>query len=200
MTTQTEDQRVDGRTARRDRNRVAVLDAVIELFSESNLSPGVHEVAARSGVSLRSVYRYFEDVDDLIAAAMERQIDKARPLFQMPELGEGPLPARIDRFAARRVALFEAVRDIYRASVVRLADDSQVSSGLEQVRGWMGHQTKKMFLPELDAMEPDTASVVELSLDTLTQFDSLEHLRSGRELSPDELVEYLRGAVSRLLR
>lgn len=199
MTTQTEDQRVDGRTARRDRNKVAVLDAVIELFSESNLSPGVHEVAERSGVSLRSVYRYFEDVDDLIAAAMERQIDKSRPLFEMPDLGEGPLPERIDRFADRRVGLFEAVRDIYRASIIRLADDSQVSAGLQQVRGWMGHQTMRMFEPELSAMDPDEARIIELSLDTLSQFDSLEHLRSGRGLSADETSALLRDAVTRLL-
>ncbi len=199
MTTQTDDQRVDGRTARRDRNKLAVLDAVIELFSESNLSPGVHEVAARSGVSLRSVYRYFEDVDDLVAAAIERQIEKTRPLFEMPELGEGPLSERIDRFAMRRAGLFEAVRDIYRASIIRLADESQVSAGLTQVRGWMGHQTARMFEPELAAMDPDQARVVELTLDTLTQFDALEHLRSGRGLDAEDVVTHLRDAVTRLL-
>lgn len=199
MTTQTEDQRVDGRTARRDRNKLAVLDAVIELFSESNLSPGVHEVAARSGVSLRSVYRYFEDVDDLIAAAIERQIDKTRPLFQMPDLGEGPLEERIDRFASRRVGLFEAVRDIYRASIIRLADESQVSAGLIQVKGWMGHQTARMFEPELSAMPDDQAHTVDLTLDALTQFEALEHLRGARGLDADETVRHLRSAITRLL-
>ncbi len=43
----------DGRTARRDRNSDAVLDAVHELFVEGQLVPTVEEVAARSGVSTR---------------------------------------------------------------------------------------------------------------------------------------------------
>ena len=62
----------DGRTARRDRNREAVLDAVLELFSEDAASPAPDDVAARSGVSLRSVYRYFDDMETLIRAAMAR--------------------------------------------------------------------------------------------------------------------------------
>ena len=36
---------VDGRTARRDRNREAVLDAAIELFAEGVLSPSATQVA-----------------------------------------------------------------------------------------------------------------------------------------------------------
>jgi len=36
----------DGRTARRDRNRLAVLDAVIELFAEGDLDPDPEAVAA----------------------------------------------------------------------------------------------------------------------------------------------------------
>ena len=80
--------RVDGRTARRDRNRLAVLDAVLELFEEGNMNPGVHEVADRSGVSLRSVYRYFEDLDELITAAIDRHLERTRPLFVIERIGE----------------------------------------------------------------------------------------------------------------
>ena len=50
----------DGRLARRDRNRIAVLDAAIELFAEGVLDPTPDDVATRAGISARSVYRYFE--------------------------------------------------------------------------------------------------------------------------------------------
>ena len=59
---------VDGRTARRDRNRDAVLDAVIELFTEGHVGLVAADVAERSGVSLRSVYRYFDDLEALARA------------------------------------------------------------------------------------------------------------------------------------
>lgn len=192
--------RVDGRTARRDRNRLAVLDAVLELFEEGNLNPGVHEVADRSGVSLRSVYRYFEDVDELITAAIERHLDRTRPLFDIERLGEGPLPERINRFTERRVRLFDAMRVIYRASGVRAATDPQVQVGLLDTYQWLGEQAHEMFSPELEQID-DGATRLETrhTIDLLTQFDSLEHLRHRCGLDGDETIAYLRRILTRVL-
>jgi AcrR family transcriptional regulator len=92
---------VDGRTARRDRNSEAVLDAVRELFIEGNYTPTAEAVAARSGVSLRSVYRYFEDTEALFRAAIARRVAQAEPLFVFPDLGEGELDDRIARLVSR---------------------------------------------------------------------------------------------------
>ncbi len=92
------DTEIDGRTARRDRNRVAVLDAVLELFTEGNLTPSPDDVARRSGVSLRSVYRYVADADDLIRAAIVRHQEKVAPLFVIADLGEGSFEHRLDAF------------------------------------------------------------------------------------------------------
>src|SRR3954453_24162311 len=71
---------VDGRTARRDRNREAVLDPVLELFSDGNLTPSPDEVAQRSGVSLRSVYRYVAASDGLMSCAIERHSQRFTPI------------------------------------------------------------------------------------------------------------------------
>ena len=86
---------VDGRSAIRDRNRNAVLDAVLDLFSEDNLSPGPEEVALRVGLSVRSVYRYFDDHDSLTRAAIARNIERVTPLFLIPAIGEGDVDGRI---------------------------------------------------------------------------------------------------------
>ncbi len=91
MTNVATDTPVDGRTARRDRNRDLVLDAVIDLFGEGRLSPNATDVATRSGVSLRSVYRYFEDQDALVRAAIARHAERIAPLLEVPDPGEGPL-------------------------------------------------------------------------------------------------------------
>jgi len=62
----------DGRAARRERNVNAVLDVVVELFTEGALFPTVDQVSKRSGVSVRSIYRYFADPVDLHDAAIKR--------------------------------------------------------------------------------------------------------------------------------
>lgn len=192
--------RVDGRTARRDRNRLAVLDAVLELFEEGNLNPGVHEVADRSGVSLRSVYRYFEDLDELITAAIDRHLERTRPLFDIERIGEGPLPERIHRFTERRLRLFDAMRVIYRASRVRAASDAQVQAGLMDTYQWLGEQAHQMFAPELEQLdEGDARDDLRHTIDLLSQFDSLEHLRHRCGLDRDEAVAYLRRSLTRVL-
>src|SRR5260370_8935631 len=86
----------DGRTARRDRNRLAVLDAVLELFSEGDLTPPPEAIALRSGVSLRSVYRYMSDVDDLAHAAIDRHLGRVGPLFAFAAIAEEPSQHRRD--------------------------------------------------------------------------------------------------------
>ncbi|WP_436795841.1 TetR/AcrR family transcriptional regulator [Actinospongicola halichondriae] len=190
---------VDGRTARRDRNRNSVLEAVLELFEEGKLSPGVHEIAHRSGVSLRSVYRYFDDVDDLIAAAIDRQYDIARPLFLLSGLGQGPLLDRIERFCAARVRLFESVRTVHIAATARERLDPRIAEAMDRCREQLSRQTAAMFAPELGQMADDTAQVVGVTLDILTQLETIELLRGTRGLTVEGAVQYLRDTFDDML-
>jgi AcrR family transcriptional regulator len=98
---------VDGRRAWRDRNLNAVVDALLDLFAEGNLRPGADEIAVRSGVSRRSVFRYFDDLDSLDRVAIERQTARVAHLVELPAIGEGRLPDRIARIVAQRIELFD---------------------------------------------------------------------------------------------
>ncbi|MBT5755427.1 MAG: TetR family transcriptional regulator, partial [Acidimicrobiaceae bacterium] len=60
----------DGRVARRERNINSVLDVVLEMFAEESLFPTIEQVAKRSGLSLRSLYRYFADPAELLEAVI----------------------------------------------------------------------------------------------------------------------------------
>ena len=110
---------VDGRRAWRDRNLGAVVDALLDLFTEGNLRPGADEIAARSGVSRRSVFRYFDDLDSLDRVAIERQIARVSHLIEVPGLGEGSVEDRVKRLSSQRVRLFEAILPVARVSRLR---------------------------------------------------------------------------------
>ena len=63
---------LDLRTAHRDDTRRAILEAFLVLLDdESPLTVSMPEVAARAGVSVRTLYRYFPNKDALLAAANE---------------------------------------------------------------------------------------------------------------------------------
>lgn len=110
---------VDGRRARRDRNRESVVDALLELYCEGHMRPSLDLVAERSGISHRSVFRYFEDLDELDRVAIERFRERCTHLLEIPALGEGSLPARIERLVDQRLALHDASAAVGRVARMR---------------------------------------------------------------------------------
>lgn len=191
-----EEAAVDGRTARRDRNRDAVLDAVLELFTEDMFMPGANEVAERSGVSPRSVYRYFEDAEALTRAAIDRQLELVEPLFHIPAIGEGPLDERIERFVTCRIRLWDAVGPTARAASFRASTNAVMREQFESTRELLRGQVAQMFAPELDDLDVAHSRAVLGSVDLLCEFAGLDHLRRVRGLTDaqtrDILVRSLR--------
>jgi AcrR family transcriptional regulator len=193
------DATIDGRTARRDRNRDLVLDAVIELFREDQLAPNAAAVAERSGVSLRSVYRYFEDHDALVRAAIARNAETFAPLFEVPDPGVGPLADRINRFVAVRMRLYEAAAPTARAAILRAPNNRLLREQMERLRVTLRRQIEVMFAPELAAMTAPERRATIAAADTLLQFESVEHLRVRLGSSPAQTADTLRRTLTALL-
>ena len=189
----------DGRTARRERNRDLVLDTVLELFAEGTLEPGAPEVAERSGVSLRSVYRYFDDTDALIRAAIARNMELVQPLFEIDDLGEGPLVDRIDRLVTERCRLHEELAPMMRATIRRAPTNDILRENIELNLRAFRHQVEQMFAPELGRMSPADAHEVAAGLDILLGFQAFEHLSRSRGLAGAEVRRILARSIAALL-
>ncbi len=190
---------VDGRTARRDRNRDAVLDAVIELFTEGHVGLVAADVAERSGVSLRSVYRYFDDLEALARAAIARQMERFGPVAEIDHLGEGPLDDRIERIVDSRLRLFEAIGATRRAAIQRAPSNPLLAEQLERTRVALAEQTEAMFAPELAALAAADRRDVAPALDLLLGFESIDQLRRAQGLDETQTRGVLRTALTRLL-
>jgi AcrR family transcriptional regulator len=190
---------VDGRTARRVRNREAVLDAVLDLFAEGTLEPGAAEVAERSGVSLRSVYRYFDDTDALIRSAIARNLEKLQPLFVVEDPGVGPLADRVDRMVRGRLRLYEEVAPMMRATLQQAPSNDIIRDQLALVLVRLRAQVEEMFATERrDLGDPDGDDAVAV-VDVLLGFHSIEHLRLGRGFSGERTHRVLVRAVGAVL-
>jgi len=190
---------VDGRSAIRDRNRNAVLDAVLDLFSEDNLSPGPEEVALRVGLSVRSVYRYFDDHDSLTRAAIARNIERVTPLFLIPAIGEGNLADRVTRFVDVRLRLQAEVGATVRAARIRATFDPLVAEDVDAARDFLRGQVERHFAHELSTGDPvrDTSRLA--AVDALFGFESLDHYLVHRALPPTEARLLLADALHALL-
>ncbi len=96
--------------------------------------PSVEAIAERAGVSYRSVYRYFEDRTELMLSAIARVMGDHWPIFDVEDLGDGSLDARIDRLIAVRLAAYRRLAPLTRIAIRRRADEPAVAEAYEDVR------------------------------------------------------------------
>lgn len=190
---------VDGRTARRDRNRSTVLDAVLALFSEGNLQPRPEDVAARSGVSLRSVYRYYSDPGALLRAAMRRHLENVAPLLHIDAIGEGPLPERVERFVDARLRLYQAIAPAARAARLAVRDNEVIRARMGETEELLRLQVHRHFEPELSSLRPRFRRAISDAIDALVQLEALDYLFVERALADRQVAETLRVAIAQLL-
>lgn len=72
----------DGRHERVERGKIAVYEALTSLFAEGRYNPPVSEIAARAGVSERTLFRYFDSFNDVIAGAVGYVYPRVQNYFE----------------------------------------------------------------------------------------------------------------------
>jgi AcrR family transcriptional regulator len=189
----------DGRRARRDRNKYAVVDAFLELVRAGNPRPSVAEVAERSGISHRSVFRYFADKDELARTAIERQQAFAAPLVALTVGPGAPLDERIHRFVERRMELFDHLAPVARLSRSLVQLQPVIASELASNRQYFRRQIEHLFHDELAAMTPVEAAQTLAALDVLCSFESADLLRHDQGLTRDDAAAVVERAMRRIL-
>src|SRR5678815_5183979 len=100
--------RVDGRTARAERTRNAIVEAHLELIGEGDLKPTGERIAERAGVSLRALWANFKDMEALFAASGQRLSERQDAEYK-PVPVDLPLPRRIDEFCRQRARILELI-------------------------------------------------------------------------------------------
>ena len=93
----------DGRIQRRQVTRQAIINAHAELVIEGVLRPTAKEIAARTGISLRTFWLHFADMEALFVLAGQYWLDRDAGNWE-PVPADLPLDARIDLFCDRRGA------------------------------------------------------------------------------------------------
>lgn len=165
----------DGRVARGERSREAALDALLGLLA-SGARPTMGEVAESAGVSERSLFRHFESREAMLAAAIDRTIDRVAPLLEPVPL-EGSATRRLERFLAARARVYEAVTPIRRAAPAHV-DVPAVRNRLELAEAFFRAQVEDAFSPELRRVPVADRRDLLVALDAVLSFDMWDRLRT----------------------
>ena len=172
----------DGRVARGRRTREAIIDALLALYAEGDLTPTIEEIASRVGMTHRSIYHHFKDRDAIAVVLAEHQV------AQYPELliahpFSGALINRIGGLVAHRAELFETVAPVRRAALANMHVSPKIRTQQANMAARLRRQMTRTFEPELSVLDRTTkADTVEL-LDLHTSWDTWERLRRWQRLS-----------------
>jgi TetR/AcrR family transcriptional regulator of autoinduction and epiphytic fitness len=178
----------DGRTARRERSRIAVVDAAFELILDGKVPPAPADIAERAGVSVSSVFRNFDGLGDIQHQAIERFDERFAHLLLVAPQPDTPLATRIERFVSARVELYQVAGPVIRLARQRSLDYPAIADSVGKQQSRLADQTRNFFAPETAASTPARASNFLALIDALTSpaaFDVMSgaHARTPRQIS-----------------
>lgn len=159
--------------------------AALALLEEGVLDPSVEQITERSGVSPRSVFRYFESLDDMRSEVLRRHEERIDE-FLVPIPPGGSLEQRVARLVSSRVAMFERIAGVARAARLREHQVPVIAADLARVREVMRDQAMGVFEPEMRA-RGGAACETGVAVDVLLSFESWDLCSRVRGLTAEQV-------------
>lgn len=183
----------DGRVLRGERNREAIVDAIVMLIQDREKQPTAREVAERAGVQPRTVFRHFQDMETLNAEVSARVAAEVLPILG-EVASEGNLVERVRGLVRRRAEVFE-----------RIAPFQRVARGLRPRSAFVERDHEELVdiqRRNLAAVVPEARKLpapLGESLELLVSFEAWDRLRSDQRLSPNQARRAVEQAALALL-
>jgi AcrR family transcriptional regulator len=195
------DPSLDGRRARSERSRAAIVAAVLELIAEIDGMPSTALVAERAGVTQRTLFRHFGSVDELLAEAVGAQAQLLMQYLGKLEPG-GTTDERIERLVDLRVALYRRIAPGRRMALALRSEQPLNANGLRMAGEAQRRQIEALFAEELDRLPGGAAErdTVVHALDVATSWEAFDRLVTEQGLDDDRAAAAVRALVAGALR
>ena len=190
--------RPDGRAARGERTRAAIVDALRSLLEAGDLRPTTDAIAARAGVSERSIFQHFPEREMLLSAIAEHQRERVLDLVR-PISPDAPLARRLDELARHRARVWEEVTPVRRSALLNEPFSAAIHDGLSAFRASSRSEIGLVFARELDAMGAGERRIVHEAMAAVGEWPFWESLRAHQGLSVPEATASLRRALAALV-
>jgi len=172
------------------------VEAILDLLKEGHPRPTAQQVSDRSGISIRSIFRLFDDMESLHRLAVDRQLALVRPLFvDLPV--EGSVGERVAALVENRAEVYEVIAPVRRSGINLASRSPAIRRGLTEADRFCRRQLADVFAPELSL----SGAAPELldALDAATSWETWERLRSPQGLSPARAGRTMALTVTALL-
>ena len=192
----------DGRRLRAARNYEAVVTAVLDIARECPprviYLPSAAEVAARAGVSERTVFRHFADLNALFVAAASR----IRPIHEAyvgPRPNAARVADRITELVQLRSKLYEEIAPVRRVAIHLSHTHPLLVDQLAQAFTAARAQVADVFAPELSRLDSKDRSLMLDALDLAASWATWDNLRTVQDCSVPRTRQVVTKLMSDLL-
>lgn len=184
---------LDGRLARSARTRLAIVDALRSLHHDGDLLPTAPRVAERAGVSVRTVWQHFDDLEALFVEAGRRDLEIAMT-YVVPIDPGLPLATRVEALVEQRSRMYEDLAPVWRAARLKAPFSPQIRLNRDRMVRLGRQHLERVFATEL-AASPAPAALL-AALEVSTGWGAWESLRTELDLD----VPAARAAVELTVR
>jgi AcrR family transcriptional regulator len=184
---------VDGRRARSERSKQAIIEASLALMEEGNLIPTALQISDRAGVGIRSFFRHFEDMETLFATIEEQTRDTVEGLFIGGDR-DGTLEERILHAVERRATGFEEQRNMILSTAAQLWRSETLRSNYARYQRGLRKDLED-WLPEGKQLARTRREAV----DAIASFEMWHRLRYQQGQSKSAAIDILVGLLKDMI-
>jgi AcrR family transcriptional regulator len=177
------------------RTREAIVDACIALVDEGDVRPTALKVAERAGVSVRSVFQHFDDLEGLYAAIASRLVDRLGGVKVVVD-AELPIGARITEMVRSRSRALEILTPVRQAAAVHAPFSPEIRARLQAGHAMLRAELARVFADELEKRDEPARTRL---LDTVLSWPSWDNLRTLNGRSKEEAQATVEQMVSAML-
>lgn len=191
---------VDGRSLRRERNRQDIVDALLGLIENGETEISAALIASKAGLSERSIFRYFDDVNDLYRSVCDLAFSKEIEYALIDDVGIGSLDTKIENFVNQRVRIYTMNEKIAPAARSFAFKNPIIKNQLVVGRKLLRTQIIKHFAQELSAFDKQQQQVAVAIIDSLTTFEYYDMMRSDQKMSVQTIKSVLTESIRKALQ
>ena len=174
------------------------MDALRALHQEGDLRPTAPRVAERAGVSLRTVWQHFNDLEALLVAAGQRDYEIAMRYVTPIDLS-APLPSRLRQLVQQRGRMYEELAPVWRAARLQEPFSPAIRRNRDRLLEAAREQLERVVGAELDAGPEDGRVSLFAALQVATTWSTWESLRGELGFTVEEAEQAVLVLVSNLL-
>lgn len=184
----------DGRRRRSERSRRQIVEALFKLVRSGEMNPSAAQVAEAANVSLRTVFRHFEEMDSLYQE-MSREMDG----IILPQVN-APLQAkdwkgRLRELMERRTKIFEDIMPLRLCGMLRRYQSDFLMGGHKRFLEFEAAAVDRLLPESIRTLAP-----IALALDSALSFDVYRRLRQDRGLTQAKAKAVVAEMLEAILR